>query len=195
MTKSKRTPKGQFKNGSSGNPAGRPAGSRNKNTLACEQLLDGEAELVMRKAVELAKEGNVQAIKLCVERILPVRKERCINLDLTPIEEREFVLLPGRFEEITLAVAEGKITPGEGELLASISTRHVQASLAVTPDWPEQLQSMGVELWEVHDEWEQACKKNRTQERFGDYYRRTRMITWEADDVRMKTIMDDGVKK
>jgi hypothetical protein len=137
-SKSKRSPKGQFKKNTSGNPAGRPQGSRNKATLACEQLLDGDAELVMRKAVELAKEGNVQAIRLCVERILPVRKERCINLDLTPIEESEWVLLPSRFEEITSAVAEGKITPGEGELIASISTRHVQASLAVTPDWPEQ---------------------------------------------------------
>jgi len=43
-----------FKPGRSGNPNGRPAGSRNKATLAIESLLEGEAEALARKVVELA---------------------------------------------------------------------------------------------------------------------------------------------
>lgn len=46
-----------------GNP-GRPKGARNKVTLAVEALLDGEAEDLTRKAVELAQEGNTTALRL-----------------------------------------------------------------------------------------------------------------------------------
>ena len=47
-----------FQPGQSGNPAGRPRGSRNKATIAAETLLDGEAQALSRKAVELALEGE-----------------------------------------------------------------------------------------------------------------------------------------
>ena len=46
----------KFKSGQSGNPGGRPKGALNKATLASQALLDGEAEALTRKVVELAKE-------------------------------------------------------------------------------------------------------------------------------------------
>jgi hypothetical protein len=58
-----------------GNP-GRPRGSRNKATVAAESLLEGEAERLTRKAVERALEGDVAALKLCMDRLLPPRRER-----------------------------------------------------------------------------------------------------------------------
>jgi hypothetical protein len=53
-----------FRPGQSGNPDGRPKGSRNKATLAMEALLDGEAEAITRKAIEKALEGDMTAIRL-----------------------------------------------------------------------------------------------------------------------------------
>jgi len=43
-----------FAPGQSGNPNGRPKGARNKATIAAEALLDGEAEGLTRKALEMA---------------------------------------------------------------------------------------------------------------------------------------------
>jgi hypothetical protein len=67
-----KTTKGQYQKGTSGNPSGRPVGSRNRATLLEEQLLDGEAEQLTRKLVELALKGNGQMMKLCVDRLLPI---------------------------------------------------------------------------------------------------------------------------
>jgi uncharacterized protein DUF5681 len=47
-----------IKKGRSGNPAGRRLGSRNKATLAAQQLLAGEAEALTCKAVEAAFAGD-----------------------------------------------------------------------------------------------------------------------------------------
>src|ERR1017187_5698655 len=132
MKDSKRTTKGQFKNGTSGNPAGRPAGSRNQATLACEQLLEGEAEELIRTLVEKAKGGNIQALGMCLDRLLPARKERCISLEPRPIASPQD--LPIHFQDITTAVAEGRITPGEGESLSNILTSHARIMETVEHD-------------------------------------------------------------
>src|SRR5271166_5794025 len=83
------TPKqrGGFKPGQSGNPAGKPKGARNKTTLAVEALLDGEAEALTRKAIEKALEGDSVALRLCLERIIPVRRERPTPFAMPKLEE------------------------------------------------------------------------------------------------------------
>src|SRR3979411_3456735 len=75
-----------FKLGQSGNPAGRPRGARNKTTLAIEALLDGEAETITRKAIELAKAGDISALRLCLDRIAPPRKDRPVSFDLPSVK-------------------------------------------------------------------------------------------------------------
>jgi hypothetical protein len=122
MNDSTRTPKGQFKNGTSGNPSGRPAGSRNKTTLACELLLEGEAEELITTLVAKAKSGNIQALGMCLDRLLPARKDRSINLAARDISNLQD--LPLQFQDITTAIVEGNITPSEGESLSNILTSH-----------------------------------------------------------------------
>lgn len=76
-------PKTQFRKGQSGNPKGRPKGSKNKTTLVKEQIEAGlvaEAEQdaldVYRKTVELAKQGDTTCLKLLMDRFWPAgRKE------------------------------------------------------------------------------------------------------------------------
>src|SRR5215831_10714490 len=76
---------GGFQKGQSGNPRGRPAGSRNSATLACEALLEGQAEALTQKAVEMALAGDTVALRLCIERICPIRKDRPVTFPLPPI--------------------------------------------------------------------------------------------------------------
>ena len=68
--KSARKPRGKpFEPGNNANPFGRPPGALNRATMAAQALLDGEAEALTRKAVELALEGNLAALRLCLERL------------------------------------------------------------------------------------------------------------------------------
>jgi hypothetical protein len=75
---------GRFKKGKSGNPIGKPIGARHKTTLAVQALLDGEAEGLTRKAVEMALAGDTTALKLCLERIAPAYKPsaKAVLLDM-----------------------------------------------------------------------------------------------------------------
>jgi hypothetical protein len=108
----------KFKAGQSGNPSGRPKGSLNKATLAAQALLDGEAEVLTRKLVELAQNGNPMALRLCLERILPPRKDRPINFILPDIKGAGDLLRV--LQAILVAVARGEITPGEGQILTGM---------------------------------------------------------------------------
>ena len=59
MTAMEESQDSRWKKGQSGNPNGRAAGSRNRATLAIEALLEGEGEALTRKAIELAKAGDM----------------------------------------------------------------------------------------------------------------------------------------
>src|SRR5215211_1110997 len=74
-----------WKPGESGNPGGRPKGSKHKTTLALEAMLEGEAEAITRKAIELAKGGDLTAIRLCLDRLLPVRRDRHVSFEAPEI--------------------------------------------------------------------------------------------------------------
>lgn len=53
---------------------GKVKGQPTKTTLAAQALLDGEAERLTRKCIDLAHEGNQVALKLVMERMIPPRK-------------------------------------------------------------------------------------------------------------------------
>ncbi len=114
-TGQKQVQKGQFPKGKSGNPKGRPKGARSKVTLAAEALMDGDANAITKKAIELAKAGDLTAIRLCLDRILPPRKCRPLQVTMPKIEQPEDVLRA--VNAILSAVASGKITTDEADAL------------------------------------------------------------------------------
>src|SRR4051812_9391927 len=76
-----------WKPGQSGNPAGRKPGSRNRASQMLETLLDGQAEALVQKAVELALQGNPAMLKMCLERLAPAPRGPSVQLDLGSIED------------------------------------------------------------------------------------------------------------
>ena len=116
---------GKFQPGRSGNPAGKAKGTRNATTRAVEALLDGEAEALTRRVIELAQDGDTVALRMCLDRLVPPRKDRPITFDLPPIETTDD--LPKATGAIVAAVAAGELTPSEASEVAKTLDVHVRA--------------------------------------------------------------------
>lgn len=124
-----------------GNP-GRPKGARNKTTLAAMALLEGEAEALTRKAVELALGGDTVALKLVLDRLLP--RERTVRLDL-PL--RTLADLDQATATIRTALAKGCISLSEvGVLVGLVETRR---RLLETTELEQRL--VALELGDQHE--------------------------------------------
>jgi hypothetical protein len=107
-----------------GNP-GKPKGARHRVTLAAEALLDGEAEALSRKAIELALAGDTTALRLCLDRILPPRRERAVAFSLPTLESAADTA--AAIARIISAVAAGEITLGEAAEFAKLVEIYVRA--------------------------------------------------------------------
>jgi hypothetical protein len=123
---------GRFQKGQSGNPSGRPRGARNSATLAAEALLDGEAEALTRKAIEMALGGDTVALRLCLERIYPPRKDRPVTFALPPITSaRDAADISAA---VAAAVSNGDITLSEAAEVAKLIDAYVRAYTAAELD-------------------------------------------------------------
>ncbi len=100
-----------------GNP-GRPPGARHKATRAALALLDGEAEALTRQAVMLALDGDTTALRLCIERIVPVKKDTPVNFDLPTIQSAPDAAKAAG--AVLDAVALGDLTPIEGAQIMTL---------------------------------------------------------------------------
>jgi hypothetical protein len=100
-----------------GNP-GKPPGARNLTTRAVETLLEGEADALTRKAIALALAGDTTALRLCLERIAPPRKDRSIELSLPALKDAAAV--GAAMTATAAAMGRGEITPSEAATVAGV---------------------------------------------------------------------------
>lgn len=117
-----RKPDGTFAPGNT--LGGRPPGSRNKTTVAVEALLEGEHEALTRAAIDKALEGDTTALRLCLDRIAPARRDAPVCFDLPDIRTVEDAV--GASSALLAAVAAGEVTPDEAGRVMALLTSHKQ---------------------------------------------------------------------
>lgn len=103
-----------------GNP-GKPPGTRHRVTRAVEALLEGEAEGLTRKAIDMALAGDSVALRLCLERIAPTAKERIVAFELPAITTAEDAVTA--IGAVIRAVADGALAPGEAANMTALIER------------------------------------------------------------------------
>lgn len=101
----------------SGN-AGKPKGARHKVTLAVEAMLEGQQEALTQAAIDKALDGDVTALRLCIDRIAPARKDAPISFDLPEIKTAENAADAAR--SILKAIAAGEVTPLEAATVMGV---------------------------------------------------------------------------
>jgi hypothetical protein len=115
----------RFQKGESGNPTGRPRGVLNHATLLAQELLAARVESIAGKLIELAEGGDMRAIRVCMERLMPVIKDQPIAMELPPIEKPADSVAAAA--AIAAAVAAGELTAAEAARLAKVVDVYVHA--------------------------------------------------------------------
>lgn len=133
-----------WKKGQSGNPRGRPKGSRNKATLLAIAAMEGELTDVVKVVINAAKGGDIAAARLVVDKLIPSTRERPLSIalpDVTSVDDCATAQA-----KVLAAVAAGELLPGEGEALAGL-IEHQRRSLE-TSDLADRLAAIEEQLKE-----------------------------------------------
>lgn len=97
---------------------GRPKGSRNRETAPAKKLLEEYTPHLTRKLIALALEGNAQALRICMERIMPPPRDACVPISLPKIKSAEDVASAA--EKVTRGMGKGVLSPSEGETIMNV---------------------------------------------------------------------------
>ena len=116
--------KGRFRKGSSGNSNGRPKGSRNRQTVEIEQLLDRNEVGVLLKILEKARDGHHPSALLCVKHLFQPKRARPVPLDLPKIETLADAVKASN--GALQAAASGELTLEDAEKYMGLISRHAK---------------------------------------------------------------------
>jgi hypothetical protein len=111
---------GRFVKGASGNPSGRPEGSLNHASVVLEAMLDGEVESIGRKVIDAPLAGDSLALKLCIVRLLPAKRERRLKFDFELPDTRDAAGVSAALSALIKATADGRLEVSQAETLARI---------------------------------------------------------------------------
>ena len=105
---------------------GRPAGSRNKVSIASINLLKDEEKALSRTAIDSALNGNTQMLQFCLSRLLPPPpKDTPVRLSGMPVcnDVKSSVALSSF---ILKQLSMGKLSPTQAHLISGIVEKHLR---------------------------------------------------------------------
>jgi hypothetical protein len=147
------TPK--FKAGISGNPNGRPKG-KTPATLLRKSIINDMPEIIL-KLVELAKNGDVAAAKILLDRCVPSLKPQAMAINL-PVNGT----LAEQGNEIIRATMSGNIPPDVGaQLITALSN---QGKLIQLQEILQRVEQLEVDFSSQLETLQKAAHQSRTHQ-------------------------------
>lgn len=125
----------EFKPGQSGNPNGRPKGSKDKRT-ALRALLEPHAEDLVKQVVDRAKKGDMTALRLCLDRLIPPYRAQNTSVELPALEGA----LVDQGQQIISAMGRGEITPSDASSM--LQALGAQARIREADEMVERLERL-----------------------------------------------------
>jgi hypothetical protein len=116
---------GRFRPGVSGNPSGKPKGTRHKVTQLAEKLMQDDAENIVSAVLMAARNGDMTAARLVLDRIIPARRDNPVSFALPEIASAAEAA--STLGAILNAVANGELTPSEADQISKLVDIYVRA--------------------------------------------------------------------
>jgi hypothetical protein len=121
---------------------GRPRGAKNRTTRLIEELVGNEAENLTRKAIQRALTGDVRCLQFLLERLLPKRNGRPIDLSITAVNSAHDVV--NAMATVTTGVSDGTLTADEAAQLANFLSSYVK--ILETHDLAARLEALETQM-------------------------------------------------
>lgn len=118
-----RGPGRPFQPGQSGNPAGRPPGSKNRFSAAFHEVVGAQFENLLRVALEQALAGDLRAVKLLLSH-MPLEREQ-IELELPQITSMKDIVAAN--EAVFTAISQGQLSPESAKLIGELIAAQMEA--------------------------------------------------------------------
>jgi Family of unknown function (DUF5681) len=115
-----------FQPGQSGNPAGRPSGSLNKQTIAVQAVMEERAKELATDLIDRAKNGDLAAMRLCMEQLVPTGRNRRVPIELPVIKTPEDAELA--LTVVTDELAAGNLSISEASALVGLIDRMLRVA-------------------------------------------------------------------
>lgn len=87
--------------------------------MIAQTILEVEAEALVRKVVQLGLEGDLTCLRICLERLVPLKKDAPIDFRFPEISA--IADIPKLFAAITTKLGQGDITPSETKSLIDLA--------------------------------------------------------------------------
>lgn len=113
-----------FRKGTSGNPKGKPRGALNHSTRAALVMMHGQLENLTHTVINKALEGDMTALRLIFDKILPQARESPIESGAVTLPELSCRNMASASAAIFSAVADGRLTPTQGKTLSDMLDTH-----------------------------------------------------------------------
>ena len=126
-------PRGRpFAKGQSGNPAGKPRGTRSKANLLAEGLVADAAEAIIQTFIERALDGDMQALLLAMKWFVPPCRQQPLQFALPSLET--LADAPRAISCITAGLSKGDLTLGQAQGLVGLVQTFVNLHSPVKDD-------------------------------------------------------------
>jgi hypothetical protein len=125
----------KYRRGQSGNPTGRPKGIADKR-VTLRALLEPHAPMLVATVVKKALKGDMAAMRICIDRLIPSLKARDAAVNIGSLEGT----LSEQGKAVLGAVTGGRVTPDEASsLMQAIAA---QARIVEVDDFERRIEAL-----------------------------------------------------
>jgi hypothetical protein len=126
-----------FEPGQSGNPRGKAPGTRNRASVLLDAIGAEDLTAIVEKVVAKAKDGDLTAAKMILDRLTPTPRARAVEFDLPAIGKDTWNVADqviAALGKIAAAAADGTISPSEAVELVAVVDAQRKAVEEMRPD-------------------------------------------------------------